>query len=113
MPSAIPASPDPTPGPPPQGGGLRARVESASLPLLRRLVRLPRSAPFLVMLGLLLAGLLVGGAVGSAALALVALVVLWLTYLSWPRLNAVQRLGRAAVLTLAVAMCVVQLFPRR
>jgi hypothetical protein len=68
--------------------------------------------PFLVVLALLVVGIVIGGAVGAAMLAVVALVVGWLLYLSWPRLTTSERLGRTAVLLLAVAICLTQVFPR-
>jgi hypothetical protein len=68
--------------------------------------------PFLVVLGLLVAGLLVGGPVGAVLIALVVLVVGWLLYLGWPKLTTSERLGRTAVLLLAVALCLTQAFPR-
>lgn len=104
----MPASPRSMPGP-----GLRGAIERASRPLLVRLTALPAAVPFLVLLGLLVLGLFVGGPVAVAATALVAVVVAWLLYLSWPRLTKVERLGRTAVLLLAVALTLVQAFPRR
>jgi hypothetical protein len=92
--------------------GLRAAVERASLGALTRLTHLPRPVPFLVVLGLLVGGIFVGGTVGAALLAVVVLVVAWLLYLGWPRLTTSERLGRTAVLLLAVALCLTQVFPR-
>jgi hypothetical protein len=117
VPSRPQGSPRPSGGPPaasPLGpaSGLRRAVEAASLPLLTRLVRLPRAVPFLALLALLVGGLFVGGPLAAAATGAVALFVLWLLYLGWPRLSLVDRLGRAAVLLMAVAMCLVQLFPQ-
>jgi hypothetical protein len=79
---------------------------------LTRLTRLPRAVPFLVVLGLLVGGIFIGGAVGAVLLAVVVLVVAWLLYLGWPRLTTSERLGRTAVLLLAVALCLTQVFPR-
>jgi hypothetical protein len=87
-------------------------VERASLGALTRLTHLPRAVPFLVVLGLLVGGIFVGGTVGAALLAVVVLVVAWLLYLGWPRLTTTERLGRTAVLLLAVALCLTQVFPR-
>ena len=92
--------------------GLRASVDRASLPLLLRLTRLPRAVPFLVLLAALVTGLMVGGAVGMVLTGLVVLVVGWLVYLGWPRLSTSMRLGRLAVLLVAVALSVTQAFPR-
>ncbi len=79
---------------------------------LTRLTRLPRAVPFLVVLGLLVAGIYAGGAVGAVLLAVVALLIAWLLYLGWPRLTTSERLARTAVLLLAVALCLTQVFPR-
>jgi hypothetical protein len=104
---------DPEPDEPTgRASGLRRAVETVSLPLLVRLVRLPRAVPFLVLLGLLVGALLIEGPLGAVAAGVVVLVVLWLLYLGWPRLSRVERLGRSAVLLMAVSMCLVQLFPR-
>ena len=45
-------------------------------------------------------------------LAVVTLVVGWLLYLGWPRLTTSERLGRTAVLLLAVALFLTTVFPR-
>jgi hypothetical protein len=92
--------------------GVRAAVERASLGPLTRITRLPRAVPFLVALGLLVAGLLLGGPVGAVLLGVVVLLVAWLLFLGWPRLTTAERLGRSAVLVLAVALCLTQAFPR-
>ncbi|WP_426566475.1 DUF6703 family protein [Angustibacter sp. McL0619] len=105
----------PTSGPPastPANSNLRAAVARASHPVLSRISALPRVVPFLAMLGLLLVGLFVGGVIGGVCTGIVALFVAWLLYLSWPRLTTSERLGRLAVLLLALALCVVQFFPR-
>jgi hypothetical protein len=102
----------PSPSAPPPATGLRVAVEQVSRPLLLRISQLPRAVPFLVLLGLLVVGVYVGGPVGVVCTGLVTLFVAWLMYLSWPRLTGVERLGRVAVLLLAVALCVVQVFPR-
>ncbi len=109
------SQPDPTrpPGRPPHPtSGLRAAVERASRPLLVRLTALPRAVPFLVLLVLLVVGVFVGGIVGVICTAVVTAFVGWLMYLSWPRLTGTERLGRLAVLALALALCLVQAFPR-
>jgi hypothetical protein len=79
---------------------------------MTRLSHLPRAVPFLVLLALLVGGVFVKGVVGFVMMALAALFVGWILYLSWPRLNGTERIMRSAVLLLAVAMAVVQLFPR-
>ena len=92
--------------------GLRASVDRASLPLLLRLARLPRAVPFLVLLTVLVTGVLVSGVVGVVLTGVVVLVVGWLVYLGWPRMSPSMRLGRLAVLLVAVALSVTQAFPR-
>ncbi|MGB8383005.1 MAG: DUF6703 family protein [Dermatophilaceae bacterium] len=89
----------------------RSRVEHASVPLVSWLNRLPRAAAFLAVLALVVAGVLVPR-VGFVFTLLVAVVVAWLLFLTWPRLTPPERLGRIAVLFLAVAVAIVQAFPR-
>jgi hypothetical protein len=91
---------------------LRPSIERASLPLITKISSLPRMLPFFLMLTLLVGGLLIGGPVGFVLMGLAAAFVAWVLYLSWPRLSASERIMRFAVLLLAVAMAVVQLFPR-
>ena len=91
---------------------LRNRIDHASLPLITKLSSLPRLVPFLLLLALLVGGMLIGGPVGFLLMSLAAVFVAWVLYLSWPRLNSSERIMRLAVLLLAVAMAVVQLFPR-
>ncbi len=99
--------------PPPSSrpGPARLALERASLPVLTRVARLPRAVPFLMLLGLLVAGVFVSGPFGAVLIGLVVLVVGWLLVLAWPALSGVERLARIAVLLLAVALCVVQLRP--
>ena len=84
---------------------LRRTVEQRSAPVLLWL----SSRPKLLLPGLV-AVLLVGGlaahpAVGRVLLGLLALVLLWLSYLSWPVLDGRARALRAAMLLLiAVAL---------
>jgi hypothetical protein len=91
---------------------VRSRIDHASLPLMTKLSRLPKAVPFLILLALLVAGVFIAGPVGFVLMSLAALFVAWVLYLAWPRLNGPERIGRIAVLMLAVAMAVVQLFPR-
>ncbi len=91
---------------------MRSRIDHASLPLMTRLSRLPRLAPFLILLALLVGGVLIGGPVGFILMTLAAIFVAWVLYLSWPRLSGSERIMRLAVLLLAVAMAVSRLFPR-
>jgi len=107
----VPSSPS-SPPRPAHATGLRATVERFSRPLLLRLTALPRPVPFLVLLALLVVGVLVGGVTGVVCTAVVVLFVGWLMFLSWPRLTGSEKLGRLAVLAVAIALCVVQAFPR-
>ena len=91
---------------------LRPSIERASLPLITRLSQLPRAVPFLIMLALLVAGVMIAGPVGFLLMGLAATFVGWILYLSWPRLSGSERIMRLAVFLLAVALAVVQLFPR-
>ena len=91
---------------------MRHRIDHASLPLMTKLSRLPRLVPFMILLALLVAGVLISGQVGFVIMSLAAIFVAWVLYLSWPRLSGSERIMRLAVLLLAVAMAVVQLFPR-
>jgi len=79
---------------------------------MTELSRLPRLLPFLILLILLVAGVFISGPIGFVLMGLAALFVAWVLYLSWPRLNTTERVMRLAVLLLAVAMAVIQLFPR-
>ncbi len=92
--------------------GLRATVERASLPLLLRLARLPRAVPFIALLTALVVAVVFGGAAGVVLTAVVVVFVGWLMYLGWPRLGTGERVGRVAVLVMAVALCLTQAFPR-
>ena len=91
---------------------MRSSIERASLPLITRLSGLPRAVPFLLLLVLLVAGVVIVGPVGFVLMGVAAAFVGWILYLSWPRLSGSERIMRSAVLLLAVALAVVQLFPR-
>jgi uncharacterized RDD family membrane protein YckC len=103
MPSPRPSAPPPS--------RLRESVARFSRPLLERLTAAPAAVPFLAMLALLVAGIFVGGPIGAVLIGVVALFVAWLLYLGWPRLTTAERMGRGAVLAVAVALCLVQVFP--
>lgn len=90
---------------------LRESFERASLPALTRLSALPRFVPFLLVLGLIVAGLFVPGW-GWVLIALVALLLLWILALAWPRLTMPERLMRAAVVVMLGAIALTQAFPR-
>ena len=79
---------------------------------MSKLTRLPRLVPFLIMVALLVGGMLIGGPAGFVLMALAAVFVAWVLYLSWPALSSSERIMRLAVLLVAVALAVVQLFPR-
>jgi hypothetical protein len=91
---------------------LRRSVERASLPLITRLNHLPKAVPFLLLLALLVSGVFISGQVGFVLMILGAAFVGWVLFLSWPRLSGSERIMRFAVLLLALALAVVQLFPR-
>lgn len=93
------------------GGGqsLRTRLERSSLPLVRRLHRLPKLVVPLLMVGLLAAGILLHNLVGLACLVVMDLFMVWLTYLAWPALRRpLQRLVRMGLLGALVAFTVLQ-----
>ena len=79
---------------------------------MTRLSKLPKLVPFAVLLILLGAGLIIHGPAGFVLVGLAALFVAWVLYLSWPVLKGSERIMRLAVLLLAVALAIVQLFPR-
>jgi hypothetical protein len=91
---------------------LRRSVERASLPLITRLNHLPKVVPFLLLLALLVAGVFISGRAGFVLMMLGAAFVGWVLFLSWPRLNGSERIMRLALLLLAFALAIVQLFPR-
>lgn len=108
MSTAPPSQPTSPAGP----GPLRRRIEQASLPALEMLARLPVWLPFLVLLLLMVGGGFLGGVVGWVLVGAALLFILWLLYLSWPRLTAVERVMRLAVLLLFLVVAVTQLVPR-
>ena len=79
---------------------------------MTKLSQLPRLVPFLILIALLVGGMLIGGPAGFVLMALAAVFVAWVLYLSWPALSSSERIMRLAVLLVAVALAVVQLFPR-
>jgi hypothetical protein len=90
---------------------LRESVESASYPVVRRLAEWPKWAPFLLILALMVAGVLIP-TVGWILIALVAVFLTWLLYLAWPRLTAVDRLMRLAVIAIVIVAAVTRANPR-
>lgn len=90
---------------------LRESFERTSAPFLQTLAALPRAVPFLLVLGLMVAGVVIPGW-GWILIAVVTLFLAWLLILGWPRLTAPERLMRVAVVAIAVAVTVTQAFPR-
>ena len=90
---------------------LRESIQRASLPAVERLNVLPRFVPFVLILGLMLAGLFVPGW-GWVLLLLVVLFLLWTLYLAWPAMDSTQRLMRLTIVLIAVAITITQAFPR-
>ncbi len=90
---------------------LRESIQRASLPAVERLNALPRFVPFLVILGLMVAGLFVPGW-GWVLLLLVALFLVWTLYLAWPAMDATQRMMRITIVLIAFAITLTQAFPR-
>lgn len=83
---------------------LRATVERRSAPLLLWLSsRSKVLLPALVVV-LLVAGLAAPATYGAPLLLLLALVLLWLSYLSWPALDGRARALRTGVLLLVLAV---------
>lgn len=89
---------------------LRDSLERTSAPALQTLAGLPRAIPFLLVLGLMVAGIAIPGW-GWILVAVVTLFLLWLLLLGWPRLTAPERLMRLAVVAIAFAVTVTQAFP--
>lgn len=86
---------------------LRVRVEHASDPMLQRIARAPRAVPALIVLALLVIGVAFRGVVGTVCFGLCAVLVAWLLYLAWPRIERIERMMRISVLLLAVALAIV------
>lgn len=82
------------------------------MPALERLARLPVWMPLLVLIGLMLGGGFLGGVVGWILVCAALAFILWLLYLSWPRMTTVDRVMRLAVLLLFVVVVTIQLVPR-
>ncbi len=90
---------------------MRESIESASLPAIKAMSAWPRWAPFLLILGLMVAGVFVP-TYGWILIALVAVFLTWLLYLSWPRLASSERLLRIAVVAIVVVAAVTRANPR-
>lgn len=89
---------------------LRESFERTSAPILQTLAGLPRVVPFLLVLGLMVAGIIIEGW-GWILIAAVTLFLVWLLALGWPRLTAPERLMRVAVVAIAFAVTLTQAFP--
>ncbi|MGL5829097.1 MAG: DUF6703 family protein, partial [Angustibacter sp.] len=100
LPPSVPVSPP---------GRFRARIEGASRPAIVWLAGLPRLAPFLGTLALLLSALLLPRPWAALGPVLVLLLSSWLLALGWPRLAPVARLGRLAILSLLASISLVLL----
>ncbi|GGB41211.1 hypothetical protein GCM10011492_35140 [Flexivirga endophytica] len=59
------------------------------------------------MLLLLVVGAAFRGIVGTVCFGLCAVLVAWLLYLAWPRIEPIERMMRASVLLLTVALAIV------
>jgi hypothetical protein len=82
----------------------RAAAEQRSAKPLLFLHQLPAWAAPVMLALLLVVGLAVRGPVGTVALCGVAVVLGWLAMISWPRLSASGRLGRAVVIAGLLAL---------
>ena len=101
-----PASPRPPSARKPSGARQAAEQRSAA-PLLY-LGQLPAWLPPIVLAALLVAGLAVRGWAGAVMLCAVAAFLGWLAFLSWPRLAARGRLGRAVAIAGLLALAAFQ-----
>jgi len=90
---------------------LRESVEQASYPLVKRMAEWPRWAPFLLILGLMVAGVFIP-TYGWILIAVVGVFLIWLLYLGWPRLTSAERLMRIAVIAIVIVAAVTRANPR-
>ncbi len=84
----------------------RRAVELRLGPVVVLLSRLPRAAPFLFVLALLLGGLAAHGPLGAVLLLVLAALLGLLLFLAWPALDAASRAIRSAVVALVVVRAV-------
>lgn len=84
----------------------RRRVELRAGPLVVLLSRLPKVVPFLVVLGLLVAGLLAQGAAGALLLGVLTLLLAVLLYLAWPALHPQPRMLRLLIVVLVAVRAI-------
>ena len=90
---------------------MRESFERASLPAVRYLSGLPRVVPFLVVLGLVVAGIFLPSP-GWLLIGVAALLLAWVLALAWPRLSTAERLMRLAVVAIITAIMLTEAFPR-
>jgi hypothetical protein len=84
-------------------------VERASAPLLVMFHRLPRVVFGALPLLLLVLGAFLPVPIALVALALALLLLGWLAYLSWPRIEGIQKIMRLVVPLLVVAIAVLRI----
>jgi hypothetical protein len=84
-------------------------VERASAPLLVLMHRLPRVAVAALPLLLLVLGAFLPVPFALVALALALLLLGWLAFLSWPRVEGGQKVMRVLVPVVVVAIAVLRL----
>ena len=89
----VPLVPQPAPG-------VRGKVERATAPVLVWMSSLPRFVLPVASVVLLITGLAAPAVVGVPAMLLVIAIIGWLTYVSWPAVQGVQRLLRLGVVGL-------------
>ncbi|NLJ54739.1 MAG: hypothetical protein GX344_11505 [Intrasporangiaceae bacterium] len=90
---------------------MRESIEQASLPAIKAMSAWPKWMPFILILGLMVAGVLIP-TYGWILIALVAVFLTWLLYLSWPRLTGAERLMRFAVIAIVIVAAVTRANPR-
>ena len=90
---------------------MRESIEQASLPVVKAISSWPKWLPFLLILGLMVAGVFIPR-VGWILIALVGVFLTWLLYLAWPRLSSVDKLMRFAVIAIVIVAAVTRANPR-
>lgn len=90
---------------------MRESIEQASLPAIKAISSWPKWLPFLLILGLMVAGVFIP-TYGWILIAVVAVFLTWLLYLSWPRLTGAEKLMRFAVIAIVVVAAVTRANPR-
>jgi hypothetical protein len=88
---------------------LRRNVEKRSAAPLTWLATRPRWLPFLIVLALLLGGLFAPVPIATVLLVVLVLLLTWLTYLGWPKLDPTGRFTRLLVLVLVLYVLVQRL----